>query len=112
VPQLRPDGSLCKDLLFSLGLYNTLTDKQQSRECTEPKDWSKVECRNCGEKGHGAGRCKNPAKQDDASTGGVDIADAGAPSGGWEDTAGAGATATGGWDSAPTPAPSGAVGAW
>lgn len=28
-----------------------------SRDCTAPKDWSRVTCSICNEKGHGAKRC-------------------------------------------------------
>lgn len=91
-----------------------------SRECPKPRDYSKVLCRNCGESkfilplhvlsftnivsvGHGAARCKNPAKDDagaggdlgdNADFGGAKAAPAEAASGDW---GGAAVEATGGW---------------
>ena len=60
-----------------------------SKECPQPKDWSRVTCSNCGNKGHGMKRCPEPQKEDE------DAEDAGASGGGgggWDD----GAPAAGG----------------
>jgi len=60
-----------------------------SRECDQPKDYSKVQCRNCNQFGHGAARCPQPAQ---GGTG--------------EDSGGAAAdlagTATADWDASAT----------
>lgn len=71
------------------------------RDCTQPKDWSKVKCRNCGEMGHTHKRCKQPLKEELQTGGATGGAPAGATggSGGFE-TADAGATAGGGWEAA------------
>ncbi|KAF2430234.1 hypothetical protein EJ08DRAFT_649798 [Tothia fuscella] len=74
-----------------------------SKGCPKPRDYSKVQCKNCGEMGHTVVRCKKPA---DAGGEGGD--------GGFGDGGGAAIPATsGGWgnDDA-TPAPSAGGGDW
>lgn len=86
-----------------------------SRECPKPRDYSKVQCRNCGESklnqplrvlmpanfvsvGHGAARCKNPAAappEMDAGAGGE--FSGGADFGGAAEAGGATVEASGGW---------------
>lgn len=33
-----------------------------SRDCDQPKDYTRVRCRNCDQLGHGAARCPQPAQ--------------------------------------------------
>jgi hypothetical protein len=67
-----------------------------SRECPEPRDWSKVQCSTCQEFGHTYKRCKAPA----ANEGGDDAGMAdGGPVGGWSAGDDAGASGgDGGWN--------------
>ena len=38
-----------------------------SRECDKKRDYSRITCQNCGEKGHTKVRCKQPPKVEDNS---------------------------------------------
>ena len=77
-----------------------------SRDCTAPKDWSRVKCSNCEQMGHTVKRCKEPIKEDNGFGGGDDAGfgggeDAGFGAGGdggagWE-TPGAAPVSAGGW---------------
>lgn len=97
MPQLRRDGSYWSVSPSYRSRYGVLT-LASGRECPKPRDWSRVECQNCGEKGHGRARCPNPAKEDEADGG------AGAD-GGWGDNAGgAAAGGDGGWGADEAPA--------
>ncbi|KAF1987476.1 hypothetical protein K402DRAFT_375542, partial [Aulographum hederae CBS 113979] len=70
-----------------------------SKECPKPRDYSRVECRNCGEKGHTAVRCKQPKPEDGEGFGDSGGFGAAAAAGGGWDTGGAvDAAASGGWD--------------
>jgi cellular nucleic acid-binding protein len=60
-----------------------------SKECDQPKDWSRVKCTNCDNLGHGRGRCPEPEREDN---------------GGWGNDGGASTAANpgiGGGDTAP-----------
>jgi cellular nucleic acid-binding protein len=59
----------------------------QARDCTKPKDWSRVKCRNCETYGHGAGRCTNPPVETSGGEWGNGGGDSGA-TGGWADGGG------------------------
>jgi len=81
-----------------------------SKECPKPRDYSKVQCKNCGEMGHTVVRCKKPAASGDSGFGGdFGGGDSGkAATGGWE-AGGAGETVVaGGWEDAGTTATNGA----
>lgn len=74
------------------------------RDCTAPKDWTRVTCRNCGEKGHTVKRCKQPIKEQEnagptggdaasfGNSGGFDNANGGA-GGDWNQSGDTGASA-------------------
>lgn len=95
-----------------------------SRECPKPRDYSRVTCTNCGEKGHTKVKCKQPVKEEDGTGagfdevdngagGGLDTAPAGGNAGGegaWNDSAPAAASGGGGdsWNDAPAPIPAAA----
>lgn len=64
------------------------------KECTKPKDWSRVKCKNCEELGHGAKRCPQPPKEVDAASG-DEGRDNGGADGGWGESAGG--DTGGGW---------------
>jgi hypothetical protein len=39
------------------------------KECPKPRDYSRVTCQNCGEKGHTKVRCKAPPKPEEPADG-------------------------------------------
>lgn len=41
-----------------------------SKDCPQPRDWSRVKCSNCGEMGHTKVRCTQPAQDLDEQDGG------------------------------------------
>jgi hypothetical protein len=91
------------------------------RDCTAPKDWSRVTCRNCGEKGHTIKRCKQPIKEQentnpsgDGDGGFGDAADsgAGAGGGGWDDKPAADSGAGGDWETQAAPVAVSGGGGW
>ena len=102
------DAGMSYRTTYTLNAADTHLVGHMSRECPEKKDWSRVKCQNCGEKGHGKARCPQPPADEnapfdnpgdgglDASFGGMSI-DAGgaaaAPAGDWD----AGADAGSGW---------------
>lgn len=82
------------------------------RDCTAPKDWSRVTCRNCGEKGHTIKRCKQPIKEQENARpsgdaagsgqgfGNADSGNVGSGGGDWDKPDGGSADAGGdAWDS-------------
>lgn len=87
-------GMSCTLLEYSILTRDSDADDHQWRDCPNPKDWSRVTCRNCGEKGHTIARCKQPKKEEEGArgadaSGGFESADAGAGggSGDWNDAA-------------------------
>lgn len=69
-----------------------------SKDCPEPKDWSKVKCNNCGEMGHTIKRCKKPAADEGDGLGGDTGGDVGGDNGGWDT---ADVQPMGDWNTAP-----------
>ena len=69
-----------------------VTEGHTGRECPKPRDYSRVTCQNCGEKGHTKVRCKQPPKEEDgegfgsgnAGQGGADAAGGYGASNDWE----------------------------
>ena len=88
-----------------------------TRECPKPRDYSRITCRNCNEKGHTVKRCPKPVVEDEAEgvSGdggwGGDAAPANAEDGGWGGNADANATnADAGWGNSTIPTPGGGSG--
>jgi hypothetical protein len=81
-----------------------------AKDCTEKKNWDRVTCNNCGNKGHTVKKCKEPIKEETAGGGGDwgnnDAAPAQGdwnnedtkPTGGWADSGGGEANDNGNGD--------------
>lgn len=71
-----------------------------ARDCTKPRDWSRVKCRNCNNYGHGEKRCPEPIVENTGGEWSNDAVTAGSSggTGEWADASTATATATtGNW---------------
>lgn len=68
-----------------------------SKECDQPKDWSRVKCSNCYQYGHGNKRCPEPAGGADAYGSGGGNHGGTAPAG-WDTGSGDTTATAGGWD--------------
>ncbi|KAI9892772.1 MAG: hypothetical protein M1814_001192 [Vezdaea aestivalis] len=67
-----------------------------AKECTEPKDWSRVKCNNCGKMGHTVRRCKEPIAEESDPTPEGNAAGGDPTSGADDGWGGAGPSAVGG----------------
>ncbi|GAB7345791.1 hypothetical protein MBLNU457_4055t2 [Dothideomycetes sp. NU457] len=78
----------------------TWLESHMSRDCDQPKDYSRVKCRNCDQLGHGAARCPQPAQETISDgLGRMPAVLADGPTGDWQTSApGAGADT---WGSVP-----------
>lgn len=131
---------VCSSSLIFRTLLTIFSDAEghEGRDCTAPKDWSRVTCRNCGEKGHTIKRCKQPIKEQentrpsgdatasgdggfgnkDGGFGNADAGDGGSGGGDWDKPAGESgggdawdsgkAAGQNDWESTPAPVAAGA----
>lgn len=80
---------------------NCDSDQHISKDCPKPRDYSRVTCRTCGQKGHTSVKCKEPPK-DDTDNAGFGAAETFGDAAGENDMNGFndGGIAVGGWQTA------------